>query len=79
MGRWEDAISIYSKLEKVPDSLLKDYFELLTNLHLDSLHENPWACQKRLAVVVVAQFHGREAALTAQQKAQAIVTQVNTE
>ena len=78
VGLREDALSMYSKLEKVPDSLLQNYFELLTNFPLDSLPENPRECQKRLAVEVVAQFRGLEAALTAQQTAQAIVTQGNT-
>lgn len=78
VGLREDALSMYSKLEKIPDSLLKNYFELLTDLPLDSLPNNPRECQKRLALEVVSQFHGQEAALTAQQTALAIVTQGDT-
>ena len=66
VGLKEDELSMYSKLEKTPDALIKDYFELLTNLHLDTLPENPRECQKLLAIEIVSQFHGKEAALTAQ-------------
>jgi tyrosyl-tRNA synthetase len=73
VGLKEDALSMYSKLEKTPDALIKDYFELLTNLPLDKLPENPRECQKLLGVEVASQFHGRENAIQAQQTAQDIV------
>lgn len=82
VGLQEDALSMYSKLEKTPDSLLKDYFELLTDWDLDRLPDNPRECQKLLARTVTAQFHGESAAIAAQQTAEAIVTQgkaANTE
>jgi tyrosyl-tRNA synthetase len=69
---------MYSKLEKTPDSVIKDYFELLTDLNLDKLPENPRERQKILALEVVAQFHGKEAAIAAQSTAAAIVTQGRT-
>ncbi|MFM8296510.1 MAG: tyrosine--tRNA ligase, partial [Microcystaceae cyanobacterium] len=78
VGLKEDALSMYSKLEKTPDTLIKDYFELLTNLPLESLPSNPRDCQKALAIAVVSQFHGQEAALAAQKTAQEIVTQGQT-
>ncbi|MEB3249623.1 MAG: tyrosine--tRNA ligase [Merismopediaceae bacterium] len=78
VGLKEDALSMYSKLEKTPDTLIKDYFELLTNLPLESLPSNPRDCQKALAIAVVSQFHGEEAALAAQKTAQEIVTQGQT-
>lgn len=73
VGLAEDALSMYSKLEKIPDSIIRDYFELLTNLPLDQLPENPRDRQKLLALTVVSQFHGEEAARQAQQAAQALV------
>jgi tyrosyl-tRNA synthetase len=73
VGLKEDALSMYSKLEKTPDTLLKDYFELLTNLPLEKLPDNPRESQKLLAVEVTSQFHGREKALQAQKTAQEIV------
>ena len=78
VGLSEDALSMYSKLEKTPDSLLNDYFELLTNVDLNSLPDNPRESQKMLAIEVTSQFHGRDAALQAQQTAEQIVLQGNT-
>ena len=79
VGLRESALSMYSKLEKTPDALLKDYYELLTNLPLDAMPSNPREAQKQLAIEVVAQFHGEEEALKAQKTAQDIVLQGNTE
>ena len=78
VGLRESALSMYSKLEKTPDALLKDYYELLTNLPLDVMASNPREAQKQLAIEVVAQFHGTEEALKAQKTAQEIVLQGNT-
>ena len=78
VGLRESALSMYSKLEKTPDALLKDYYELLTNLPLDAIPSNPREAQKQLAIEVVAQFHGKEEALKAQKTAQDIVLQGNT-
>ena len=78
VGLRESALSMYSKLEKTPDALLKDYYELLTNLPLDAMPSNPREAQKQLAIEVVAQFHGKEEALKAQKTAQEIVLQGNT-
>ncbi len=73
VGLKEDALSMYSKLEKTPDALIKDYYELLTQLPLDNLPENPRDCQKKLGIEIVSQFHGKEAALTAQKTAEELV------
>ncbi|NCQ95436.1 MAG: tyrosine--tRNA ligase [Microcystis wesenbergii Mw_QC_S_20081001_S30D] len=78
VGLRESALSMYSKLEKTTDALLKDYYELLTNLPLDAIASNPREAQKQLAIEVVAQFHGKEEALKAQKTAQEIVLQGNT-
>ncbi len=73
VGLLEDALTMYSKLEKTPDDQLETYFELLTKLPLDQLPENPRDRQKQLAVDVVTQFHGVEAAEQAQKDAQNLV------
>lgn len=73
VGLSEEALSMYSKLEKIPDSLVMDYFELLTSLPLDELPENPRDRQKLLALNIVAQQHGKSAANQAQQAAQTLV------
>lgn len=69
VGLSENPLSMYSKLEKIPDKLIKDYFELLTNLPLDELPENPRDKQKLLALDVVSQYHSQDAAKEAQQAA----------
>lgn len=73
VGVLEDPLSMYSKLEKTPDHLLKDYFELLTNLPLNALPGVPRDRQKLLALEVVSQYHGKEAAQKAQQAAISLV------
>ena len=78
VGMNEDALSMYSKLEKTPDALLKDYFELLTDLDLDKLPDNPRECQKLLAIEIVSQYHGKDEALKAQKTAEEIVLKANT-
>lgn len=77
VGLAEDALSMYSKLEKTPDTLLKDYFELLTDLPLDHLPEDPRQCQKLLALEIVSQYHSQEAALAAKETAEKIVLKKN--
>jgi len=69
VGLQEDPLTMYSKLEKVPDALIQEYFELLTPLQLDSLPVNPRDQQKQLALEITQQFHGPEAAQQAQQAA----------
>ena len=78
VGLQEDALSMYSKLEKTPDDLLPDYFKLLTDVDLATLPENPREAQKLLAIEVTSQFHGKDAALQAQQTAGDIVLKGNT-
>ncbi|MEY3296987.1 MAG: Tyrosine--tRNA ligase [Cyanobacteriota bacterium] len=73
VGLQEAPLSMYSKLEKVPDTLIRSYFELLTNLPLERLPENPREQQKQLALTVTEQFHGADAAQQAQQAAISLV------
>lgn len=77
VGLKEDALSMYSKLEKTPDALLPNYYELLTNFALTEIPENPREAQKLLAVEIISQYHGQEAALTAQKTALEIVSRQN--
>ncbi|NCJ07009.1 tyrosine--tRNA ligase [Synechococcales cyanobacterium C] len=75
VGLAEDPVTMYSKLEKTPDPLLAQYFELLTNLPLKDLPENPRDGQKQLALELVSQYHGAEVAQSTQQSVAAMVTQ----
>jgi tyrosyl-tRNA synthetase len=69
VGLQDNPLTMYSKLEKIPDALIRDYFELLTPLALETLPENPRDRQKLLALEVTRQFHGEAAAHQAQQAA----------
>jgi tyrosyl-tRNA synthetase len=73
VGMNEDALSMYAKLEKTPDSIIQDYFTLLTDLPLAQIPSNPRAAQKLLATTVVSQYHGAAAAASAQQDSIALV------
>jgi len=73
VGLREDPLTMYSKLEKIPDSLIHDYFELLTSTDLATLPLNPREQQKQLALQVTTQFHGPVAAQQAQQAALTLV------
>ena len=73
VGLQEDPLSMYSKLEKVPDALVEDYLTLLTDLELASLPENPRDRQKAMALEVTRQRHGLEAAQQAQADAARLV------
>lgn len=73
VGLSEDPLTMYSKLEKIPDNLIAQYFELLTDLPLDELPENPREKQKLLAWDVVRQYRGKEAADRAQLDAIALI------
>lgn len=78
VGLAEDPLTMYSKLEKIPDHLLEQYFELLTNLPLDTLPEKPRDRQKLLALDIVAQYHGAAAAKLAQETAESLVVSGGT-
>lgn len=69
VGLQEDPLSMYSKLEKTPDTVIRDYFTYLTKQPLDQLPENPRDQQKLLAKLVTGQFYGEQTADQAQQDA----------
>ena len=66
VGLAEDPLSMYSKLEKVPDALVDAYLTLLTDLDLAALPANPRERQKAMALEVTRQRHGLAAAQQAQ-------------
>jgi tyrosyl-tRNA synthetase len=73
VGLMEDPLSMYSKLEKVPDAVVEDYLTLLTDLDLAALPIAPRERQKAMALAVTASRHGRDAALQAQADAAGLV------
>jgi tyrosyl-tRNA synthetase len=68
-----DPLTMYSRLEKTPDHLLSQYFELLTDLPLEQLPPDNRDRQKHLARTVVTQYHGEAAARQAQKDAEDLV------
>ena len=66
VGLSDDPLSMYSKLEKVPDAVVDDYLTLLTDLDLGALPANPRERQKAMALEVTRQRHGQAAAEQAQ-------------
>ncbi|HAN44968.1 MAG TPA: tyrosine--tRNA ligase [Cyanobacteria bacterium UBA8156] len=79
VGLTEDPLTMYSKLEKVPDAVVPTYFELLTDLDLAALPANPRDRQKLLAETLVTEYHGAAAAQQARQDAEALVLSGQTE
>ena len=73
VGINEDSLSMYSKLEKVPDDLVYSYLNLLTNENLKDLSSNPREVQKFMALKVTSYFKGIEAAKKAQSSSERLV------
>ena len=74
VGLEEDALSMYSKLEKVGDAAIDDYVTLLTDLNPQALPANARDKQKAMALAVTASRHGMEAAQKAQTDAAILVS-----
>ncbi|MBF2064287.1 MAG: tyrosine--tRNA ligase [Calothrix sp. C42_A2020_038] len=70
IGLLEHPNNKYQKLQAIPDNLLEQYFELLTDLPLDSLPSEAREQQKLLAWEVVKKFHGEAAAAEAKKAAE---------
>jgi len=73
VGLAEEALDMYSKLEKVPDAVVNDYLTLLTDLDLAALPANPRERQKAMALEITRQRHGEAAARQAQADAARLV------
>jgi tyrosyl-tRNA synthetase len=74
---------MYGKVMSIPDSLISDYFELLTDVpdeelknfkqQISSLSINPMALKKHLAQEIVGQFHSDNAARRAESNFESVV------
>ena len=73
VGLSDDPLSMYSKLEKVPDAVVEDYLTLLTDLDLAAVPQNPRERQKMMALEVTRLRHGEAAARQAQVDAATLV------
>ena len=78
IGINETAESMYHKVYNIPDSLIVNWFELLTDVPMDEVNGfdgkmssgevNPKDLKVRLALDIVSQYHGAEAAQQAKEK-----------
>ena len=78
IGVYDKPVDMYGKVMSVPDNLIGRYFELLTDLLADELSKikteldndnvNPMKLKKRLARVLVTEYHSSEAAEKAAQE-----------
>jgi tyrosyl-tRNA synthetase len=76
IGVDEPPNEIYGKVMSIPDSLIIDYLEVVTDIPDEEIAEfkaqmtngsiNPMVVKKRLAYEIVAQFHGAQAAREAE-------------
>jgi tyrosyl-tRNA synthetase len=73
IGIDEHPISMFSKLEKIPDHLVNDYIMLLTDCELEKFSDNPRERQKQMALEVVSGFHGSENAIRAMKDLESLV------
>ena len=74
---------MYGKLMSIPDSLIMDYFELLTDVEDSELSDmrqaiesdsvNPMELKKRLALEITSQFWGQESTGKAQEHFESVV------
>jgi tyrosyl-tRNA synthetase len=73
IGIDEHPISMFSKLEKIPDHLVNDYIMLLTDCELETFSDKPRERQKQMALKVVSGFHGSENAIRAMKDLESLV------
>lgn len=69
----DDALTMYSQLEKLADSIVETYVTLLTNLDPQGLPDSPRERQQAMALAVTACRHGAAAAREAMAAARSLV------
>ena len=67
VGISEEPAEMYGKLLSIPDTLIKPYFDWLTDVELDedlerSISDAPRDAKRRLAREIIAMYHSRDAA-----------------
>ncbi|MBN1513828.1 MAG: tyrosine--tRNA ligase, partial [Phycisphaerae bacterium] len=75
IGVTEPASDMFGKIMSIPDSLMPNYYELLTQVPMDRVREmvnpsrrNPRDAKVALAKEIIRDFHGAEAADAAEQE-----------
>jgi tyrosyl-tRNA synthetase len=73
VGLTDQPEDMYGKLMSIPDQLMVRYYELLTNSRPEEIAAvksgglHPMEAKKRLAQIIVSEYHGEDAAARAQQ------------
>jgi tyrosyl-tRNA synthetase len=68
IGITESTDQIYGKIMSIPDTAMKEYFELATDLDFGKMKEkNPRDLKMRLALEIVRTYHGEKVAAKAQE------------
>ena len=66
VGLNDEPNDMFGKLMSIPDELMPLYYELLTSENMDEVKTmHPMAAKKKLAGILVARFHGEQAAASA--------------
>ena len=69
IGITESAYQIYGKTMSIPDTIMKEYFELATDLDYKKIKEkNPRDLKMKLAFEIAKTYHGKKEAQKAQEK-----------
>ncbi|MDD9911980.1 MAG: tyrosine--tRNA ligase [Alphaproteobacteria bacterium] len=66
IGVHDEPNDMFGKVMSIPDNIMNRYFELLTDVPLDSLPEHPMDAKKMLGRIIVERFHHTDAAQEAQ-------------
>ncbi len=78
IGIYEVPQEMYGKVMSIPDYLIIDYFELVTDVQdeeiaafkeqMNTLSVNPMSLKKRLAYEITSQFHDKQAAIETEER-----------
>lgn len=72
IGIDEHLLTMYSKLEKIPDKVVDKYIMLLTDCDISEFSSDPRERQREMALEVVSCFHGKDKAIKAQRDSEAV-------
>lgn len=76
----DEPADMFGKVMSISDVLMKKYYELLVSGEWDPdyLHAQPFEAKKRLAVAIIARYHGEAAAVQARQNFEKVFSRRET-
>lgn len=75
----DNPTDMFGKVMSINDDLIPQYFELATNLEIDSVElSNPMVAKKRLAFEIVKIYHGEKEAKSSQEKFESVFQRKET-